>query len=185
MQQTLVNSVLIWYDLFTKFLPVGNKILGGKIWSGRPESKTLWNSTPLLFFLHNSQIVISFVFFFSHVFGFAEVIYIAVVITLTTHSFVRKLGSVRPGDSGIFSVLESRRRVRPPLSLARTRRKRLPPLRPAVWVTEPLHFGSSSRESVRGSIVAAGPRSGCFKRFIVFFKACLLLQNQTRTTSLS
>lgn len=175
MQQTLVNSVLIWYDLFTKFLPVGNKILGGKIWSGRPESKTLWNSTPLLFFLHNSQIVISFVFFFSHVFGFAEVIYIAVVITLTTHSFVRKLGSVRPGDSGIFSVL----------SFSRAPRKRLPPLRPAVWVTEPLHFGSSSRESVRGSIVAAGPRSGCFKRFIVFFKACLLLQNQTRTTSLS
>lgn len=30
MQQTLVNSVLIWYDLFTKFLPMGNKIWAAK-----------------------------------------------------------------------------------------------------------------------------------------------------------
>lgn len=40
MQQTLVNSVLIWYDLFTKSLHVGTKIWA-IVWSVRPESKTL------------------------------------------------------------------------------------------------------------------------------------------------
>lgn len=44
----------------------------------------------------------------------------------------------------------------------------------------------SSILSTRGSIGAPGTSpSGCLSLFIVFFKACLLLQNQTRTTSRS
>lgn len=145
----------------------------GRLWSVRPESKLF--ETAHRMFLHNSQIFISFFTFLV----FAKVIYIAVVITLTTHSFVCKLSVQVTGS--FFSP----RVKRSPSTFLVFFLNGRDLSTPADLVGELLHFGSSSRESVRGSIVAAGPRSGCFKRFIVFFKACRLLQNQTRTTSLS
>lgn len=61
MQQTLVNSVSIWYDLSTKSLLVGTKIWA-IVWSVRPESKNSLKQHTVCF-LHNSQILISFFMF--------------------------------------------------------------------------------------------------------------------------
>lgn len=136
------------------------------------RSKTLWNSTPYVFTQFSDINLFFFMFF-----GFAEVIYIAVVTTLTTHSFCLQTQDCpsRWLGNGLFFPSVHRPSVVSP---------RWRPLRRAA-AFQHVYFGSSSRESVSGSIGAAGPRSGCFKRFIVFFNACLLLQNQTRTTSLS
>lgn len=128
--------------------------------SSEPEFGRIRSARPEFFFSSYFSFKhnsrIVFFSFFSGFWFFSAVIYTAVVITLTTHN----LQTVRPGN-----VLGPE-----PFRLGPIHR---------------IHLGSSSRESTRGSMVAAGPRSGCFNRFIVFFKACLLLQNQTRTTSLS